>query len=535
MGAQTYAQTLPSTGTLLETVRPVLLLPPRDGAALPEAPVRPALILDASVKIAVKSIRIGGGKTFGEAELQTLVAHAVGQELTLADLAAVAQRITRHYRDAGYLLARAYLPTQDIKDGVVEIAVLEGRLGKLRIENGSSLANATVVARLADIKENQALEGAALERELLLLNDLPGVEVRSTLKPGASVGTTDLDIQLTDRSPYSGSLELDNFGNRYTGDMRLGGSLAVGNLFGLADTLAMRALTAEGMDYSRIAWQAPVGHAGTQLGAAYSDMRYRLGRDFAGLKAHGTATIVSLYALHPFQRGRAANLNGQINHDSKRLNDAIDFTATITAKMLDVWTVGISGNRVDGLLGGGLSNLSVAYTAGHLKLDPASQVLDAAGHRTAGNYDKLILSLARLQALANGINLYASFQAQQAGKNLDTAEKMTLGGAQAVRAYPQGEAPADDAWLASLELRYAFRPNWQASLFHDVAEGRLNYRPIAADTNNHRRIGGYGLGLGYSQPGELSVQLGVSWRSNIQPTSDVDRSPRTWVQLVQRF
>lgn len=530
-----YAQTQPNAGTLLESIQPAPTRPRHDTSALPEAPARPALKLDATVKIDVKTIRITGAKAFTEAELQALVSDAVGRERTLADLGDIAQRITNHYREAGYLLARAYLPAQDIKDGVVEITVLEGRLGKRNINNQSKLDDAIVAARTQDIREGEALDGAALERDLLLLSDLPGVEVKSTLKPGASVGTTDLDIQLDAQSPYAGSVEIDNYGNSYTGSLRLGGSLSIGDLTGHQDTLALRALTSSGMDYGRLAWQIPVNALGTQVGAAYSEMQYQLGGDFASLKAHGTATIGSLYALHPFLRSRAANINGQINFDQKRLDDKVDSTATSTAKRIDVLTLGLSGDRADGLVGGGLTNWSVSYVRGQLKLDADNKALDDAGHRTAGGYDKLAANVSRLQAVAHGINLYASLQAQQAGKNLDSSEKMSLGGAQGVRAYPQGEIAADDAVLASVELRYAFAPAWQASAFYDAGQGYLNHSPIAADTNNLRHISGAGIGLAYSLPGDLSVQTTVAWRDGPKPTSDVDRSPRVWVQLIKRF
>jgi len=525
----------PTAGSLLDTVRPQPALPAHDTSALPEALVRPAIKLDNTVKVAVTAIRITGVLAFKESELQTLVSDAVGKELTLAELNEIAQRITRHYHQAGYLLARAYLPAQDIKGGVVEIAVLEGRLGKLSVENGSALADTRVAARLAGLKEGEAIDGAVLERNLLLLNDLPGVEVKSTLKPGASVGATDLDIQLGRRAPYAGSVEFDNYGNRYTGDLRLGASFSAGNLAGLGDTLALRALASDGMEYGRVAWQAPVGNAGTQVGAAYSDMHYKLGKDFSSLDAHGTASIASLYVLHPFLRSRSSNINGQLNYDHKRLDDKVDSTASSTSKTADVLTFGFSGDRVDGLAGGGLSNWSLAWITGQLKLDAANKVLDAAGHRTDGNYNKVVANVSRLQALVGGFNLYANLQVQQAGKNLDSSEKMSLGGAFGVRAYPQGEIAADDAVLASLELRYAFASAWQTSVFYDAGEGHLNHSPIAADGNNVRHISGAGLGLTYSLPGDLSLQATVAWRDGAQPTSDIDRNPRAWLQAIKRF
>lgn len=525
----------PDAGTLLDSLKPAPSLVPRGTEALPEAPVRPAMKLDATVRIAVKDIRVSGAKAFSETELQTLIADAIGRELGLAELDELAWRITRHYRAAGYLLARAYLPAQEITEGVVEIAVLEGRLGRLRIDNRSPLADERVAARLAGLKEGAAVEGDALERSLLLLDDLPGVEVKSTLRPGVSVGTTDLDIRLATSAPYAGSLELDNHGNRYTGEWRLGGSFTAANLAGLGDSLALRALAADGMRYGRLAWQLPVNALGTQAGAAYSEMRYTLGEDFANLKAHGTAAIGSAYLLHPIVRSRRANLNAQLNYEHKRLDDHVDSTATHTAKTLGTWTLGLSGDRLDGLGGGGLIQWSVAYSAGRLDLDAASRALDALGYRAQGGYDKLVLNLARQQHLTDTLTLSAKLQAQHAGKNLDSAEKMSLGGAQAVRAYPQGEAPAADAWLASLELRYRFAPDWQASFFYDAAQGRLNHRPLATDTDNTRRLSGPGLGLTWSRPGDFFVQLGIAWRDGPQPTSDTDRSPRAWVQAVKHF
>ncbi len=525
----------PDAGSLLEGIRPAPGLPARGTGALPEDAVRPALKLDAGVRIAVRRIRVSGARAFTEAELQALVADALGKELTLAELDGLAWRITRHYRDAGYLLARAYLPAQEIADGVVEIAVLEGRLGKLRIENHSPLADERIARRLEALKEGEAVEGAVLERSLLLLGDLPGVDVKSTLRPGVSVGTTDLDVRLAARAPHAGSLELDNHGNPYTGEWRLGGSFTAANLAGIGDSLALRALAAEGMRYGRLAWQLPLNDAGTQAGAAYSGMRYELGKDFATLKAHGTAGIGSLYLLHPVLRSRAANVNAQLNYDDKRLADDTDATATRSTRKTGVWTLGLSGDRADSLGGGGLFQWSLAWSAGRLDLDPANRALDALGHRTQGGYDKLALNLSRQQRLTDALTLSAKVQAQRAGKNLDSSEKTALGGPQAVRAYPQGEAPADDAWLASLELAWRFAPDWQASLFHDAAAGRLNHRPLAADTDNTRRLSGTGLGLAWQRPGDFAVQLGIAWRNGPAPASAADRRPRAWLQAVKRF
>lgn len=524
----------PDAGILLQDIRPLPAVRENASGVLPEAAARPAARLDDKVPVAVRGFRLMGASAFAESDLQALVGGGVGQTLTLAKIHALAQNITAHYRQAGYPLARAYLPAQEIRDGIVDIAILEGRLGQRSVSNQSRLNDNRVAAYLDDLREGEAVQGEVLERKLLLLSDLPGVDVKSTLKPGASVGTTDLDIRLSEKSPYAGSLELDNYGNRYTGAWRLGGSFTAGNLTGLGDSLALRALHAEGMDYGRLAWQLPVGSAGTQAGAAWSQMRYRLGKDFANLDAHGTADIASLYLLHPFVRSRSSNVNGQLQYEHKQLADDIDSSATQTRKHIELWTLGLSGDRVDGWFGGGQSQASLNYAFGQLHLDDASLALDQAGHETAGHYSKWNLAASRQQRLADDWSLAAGLRAQWAGKNLDSSEKMSLGGPQGVRAYPQGEANCDDAWQASLDLRYRLLGNWQASLFYDAGAGRANHQPLAADGNNHRRLAGHGLGLTYAD-GDLQVQATLAWRDGTAPTSDEDRRPRAWVQAVKRF
>jgi POTRA domain-containing ShlB-type protein len=93
----------------------------------------------------------------------------------------LAGRITDLYREHGYILARAYVPAQEMRDGAVEIAVVEGRVGKIDI-NGLRHYNPEFVRRyVVPPPPGRVFEASALERGLLNLNDLPGLSVKSTL------------------------------------------------------------------------------------------------------------------------------------------------------------------------------------------------------------------------------------------------------------------------------------------------------------------------------------------------------------------
>ncbi len=132
------AQTPPDSGRVLEQTAPPPSAPSTSTLNL-HVEERPAISLPDSETIAVRRIRVTGATRVSEETLRAAVAQLEGKTVSLAELQSLAQRITRICRDRGYLLSRAYIPAQEIKDGVVEIAVLEGRLADLRIENKSDL------------------------------------------------------------------------------------------------------------------------------------------------------------------------------------------------------------------------------------------------------------------------------------------------------------------------------------------------------------------------------------------------------------
>ena len=541
------AAPLPNAGQLLPSV-PLTPAPVSGNKApvlVPPAEKSNAAVAD-DTRIPVSEVRITGNTVFSDAQLQALIAPELaeggqadsssGRQFSFAELQALAERITAYYRDQGYLLARAYLPAQNVRDGRLEVAVLEGRVSRINWSNESRHADATLEGRLDEIPIDAPLYNPTLERGLLLLGDLPGSEVQATVRPGVSIGTSELDISLKDRKGlFAGNVSLDNEGNPYSGEYRLGAGLTLNSPLRLGDSLNVN-LLAGGRDYQygRLAWQVPVGQRGLAVGVAASSMNYRLQQEFASLDAHGTAQIGSVYALYPLQRSRFSNVGAQLAFDYKKLDDRVDAVSSVVKRTLGVWQTGLSGSRYDGLGGGGLSTWSLNAVAGNLSLDPAAQAIDAATVRTEGSYSKGMIQFSRLQRIADDWNLYAQIGGQAAQKNLDSSEKYALGGSAAVRAYPQGESPVDDGWLGTLELRYSPAPNWQASLFNDAAQGRLQHAPVKS-TDNLRRLSGAGLGLSYAQAAGLTVQATLAWRTGEAPTSDSDRTPRGWLRVLHPF
>lgn len=500
---------------------------------LPDAPADPAA--EAGPRLQVNGFILDGNQALPSAELLTLLADLAGRELSVGQLQGAANRITRLYRERGYPLARAYLPAQEIEGGMVKIAVLEGRYGQVQINDQAGLRGGAL-APLTTLQSGDAVQGQSLERSLLLLQDLPGIEVKSTLRPGASTGTTDLLVDVQRAPLIDGAIDADNYGNRFTGEYRLGGTLNLNNPLGLGDRLTLRAMgSEEDQRYGRVAYQLPLGPWATQLGVAYSDMDYQLGKDFEDLDAHGNARITSVFALQPLVRSRDFSLYGQLQFDDKRLKDDIDLFEQKSDKRARVTILSLTGNSRDMLLGGGVNSFALAWSQGSLNLDGATaQRADDLTAGAAGQFHKLNPSLVRLQRLSERFSLYTQLQGQWADGNLDSSEKLYLGGAYGVRAYPQGEASGDQGWLANVELRYSLTEAWQLSTFIDHGQVRLN-KDSWTDEENHRSLSGTGIGARWAAYG-WQISTVAAWRlGNADAESDVARTPRIWAQVVRAF
>ncbi len=530
------AATLPDAGQSQQNIDQLPLQLPgkqRLELNLPDAPSAAATASGPSLQ--VNGFTLEGNGAIGSEELLPLLGDLQGRTVHLGELQAGANRITRLYRERGYPLARAYIPAQEIDGGVVRIAVMEGRFGEVGVNNTSRVSDVALTP-LAALKRGDAVRSAELERSLLLLSDTPGVEVKSTLKPGASVGATDLLVDVTPGPLLSGSVDADNYGNRFTGEYRLGGTLNVNSPLGLGDLLTLRAMGSdEDQQYGRIAYQLPIGPWATQVGVAYSDMDYELAKDFDELKAHGNARIASLYAIQPLVRSRDFSLYAQVQFDDKRLKDDIDLFGSKSDKRSRVVIATLNGNSRDTLLGGGVNSFALAWSQGSLNIDgQLNQTIDDLTAGTQGRFHKLNPSLVRLQRLSDRFSLYTQLQGQWADGNLDSSEKISLGGAYGVRAYPQGEASGDQGWLANLELRYALTDAWQLSTFVDHGEVRLN-KDTWSNGENHRSLSAAGVGARWAAYG-WQVNAVAAWKlGNDDPQSDVDRSPRVWAQVVKFF
>ncbi len=537
-----FAQQLPSSGSQMQQIPPPAI--PQQTA--PKVEVKPASVpaipAADTMKIVVNRLNLTGAQAYSATELLALTGFVPGSQLTLSELRAMAARIADHYHRNGYFVAQAYLPPQDIQGGMVTIAVAEGRYGKVILRNQSKLSDSVVNGQLAGLNSGDAIVSAPLEHRLLQLASLPGVKIKSTLVPGTAPGTSDLIVDVLPGKLISGSIDADNAGNRYTGQYRVGATVNLNNPAGLGDVASLRVLTSgSGMSYARASYQMPFGQA--TAGVAYSYLHYALGREFKPLQANGTAHIGSVYGSYPLIRSRNTNLYAHLAFDAKTFQDKIDTTSAITDKQAQTLTASLVGDHRDSLGGGGVSGFSLGWTTGNIDIEtPAVRAFDAATARSNGHYNKLGFSAMRLQTVTDSISLYAALSGQIASKNLDVSEKMELGGMYGVRAYPEGEAYADQGYLMTVEARMLLPKfsqqmpgHMQLIAFVDAGAVSINKNPWSAGSNR-RTLSGAGVGFNWTDPDNFMLRAYYARKLGSDvATSAPDASGRFWIQAVKYF
>jgi hemolysin activation/secretion protein len=550
----------PDSGSVLEQMKQPQIPAPierPEGSLLPRVDEpRPALGAP-GLKVDVTAFKISGNTLYSEAELLATIQEFVGKEQNIDGLNDAATKVRAYYRERGYFLAQAYLPQQEIKGGVIEIAVIEARIGKVSVnmKEGTRYSE-SLIRQIVEhhLQQGDIITENGLETPLLILNDFPNAIVTSEIKPSQTLGAADLTVHISDAPGWiSGSVDVDTYGNRFTGQRRQGITLNISNPLALGDQLAFRAFTTDDkMGFYRMAYVIPVGYWGTRVGISYASFHYRLGKQFIDTQSHCTGGILTAYAFHPLIRTRSANLILQYANESKRLDDRDEVNGTIIDRKVGSNKFGVVGDFRDGSFGGGLNSYSYTNTAGYNQLGPDPILLgdqSATGAKTAGKFSKQNAEFRRLQKITDNSSLLVALMGQKASKNLTSSEKFSLGGPDGVRSYPTGEALGDTGYIFQAEMRYiipgfkVFEGDVTLSGFYDQGWVRIQenfvYPPggTTPATQNNRRLNGFGIGGSAGRDSDFVLRAQLAWRiENEAPTSDTaQRIPRVWVQGIKWF
>lgn len=500
-------------------------------------------------KVLVNSFTIDGNTLFNDEELQELIKEYTNKELTFKRLKEVIKILATHYREADYL-AKVYFPEQDVTKGVVAINIIEGKLGNIKINSNSRL-NPEFSKKYISThqQQNQPIHMNELDRSILLLSDIPGVSAESSLSGGSQRELTDITVTTKDTPFFNGSLSTSNTGSRSTGKNQATFNSALNNLSSYGDQLKFTAVKSEGNQYIYGAYNFPIFNDGLRGELFVSNSDYKLIDSFSTSESEGGADNYGFQLNYPLVRTATKNINLYTKYENKLLRDYALGSNTANKKV-QYLNLGISSSFQDKLFGGGTNQISLGYTYGTLdrKSNASDYTTDQATAKTNGAYDKLYLTLNRAQQLPNDFILRFNSSFQYATQNLDSSEKMGLGGPYNVRAYPSSEASGDQALLVQIELSKNILQNLELFGFYDYGWVRTNNDlwnnwNSGSDIKNIYSLDGIGIGIKYKPVDRLSIDgtFARALKSNKGVANDSinsdgsKRSNRTWATLTYQF
>lgn len=547
---QTTERPLPVVPTPAE-LAPRPARPATDAADLPAQPTPPRELAkpqdDIAIDVTGYALPPNAPAALREA-LPALTAAYVGPRRSYEDLVNAATEVTRYLqRELGYYLGYAYLPEQSPERGVIQIALLEGRLDKVELvwRDDLPVRREVVEAYLARLQPGDILRVRDVERVVFLLNDLRGLTARFDVKTGSVPGTATLVVTPTPEARWTGKVDLDLNGSRFLGRERVGALLSGNSLLGRGDALTLNALRSfnGGLTFLLAGYTLPVGSDGLKLGASVSAVHYQLDEDEFPLDVNGNAFNLTTYALYPLVRSRNLNTFVVGSYEHKRYTDRRDVTRSEDKKRVDSLTLGTTGDFRDSLLSGGVNTYEANLALGRVDYpDGAPAGLDDDDH-----YRKLTLAFSRLQNIVDQrLLLYIALRAQQAFSNLDTTEQFRLGGPDGVRGFAPGEGTGDSGQLMTLELRLLPPESWLGQLSRELVfgafydAGRVKFRHDAsarpAGFDNAATYTAAGLAVSWVRPGGYALRASLAKPLSGTPKADSRvRDPRLYLQFSKLF
>ena len=454
--------TVPNSGTIMQEVQAPANLPKTTTPLVEVGGVQKyaaPMVDDKSGKtLHVSSFKITGALHVDEQKLLNLIASYKNKDLSFNDMQTVAGIITEEYRKEGYLVARAYIPVQSMNNGVLEIAIIEGRYGMLYIKNSSYVKNSLVQGILVEILKEGVITSHGLERSMLLLNDTPGAAITQVdLRPGKEVGTSDIDIDVNESKRYNGYIVADNYGSRYTGYNRVMAGVDLNSLANAGDKLSLSGLISSNseLENGSIYYSLPLLPNGLTAQIGYSKTTYSLAQEYASLDATGKIGSLDASLSYPIIRTQDHTLRFSSTISFKTLTD-YQQTQVISNKSENVITFALADILNTSILGYNSQITSgTSLTLGTLTfLDDTSKQQDLAGAKTAGNFHKVNAYVTAMTYLPQEFSLQSGLQVQKAlgHKNLDGSEDMSIGGTNGIRLFPVSEQTAENGLVLNLEL-----------------------------------------------------------------------------------
>ena len=468
--------------------------------------------------IPVTQFDIDASELLTVTEIKQILEAYQGRNVSINELFEVVAELNKLYEEKNIKTARAILPAQEIKEGVVKISLVEAHLGEIRIEGQKHLRPSFVEDRIHQ-KTGDLVSVTELESDLIRFNSLYEAQLRAGIVAGAEVGKTDITIEVQEPKRYALTSFADNAGSYTVGETRIGTLFQATNLIGINDKLLLSATGTEGSRSYGFNYSIPVSKIDTILDLSYNKGNVEVIEGaFVPLDITGRSRNFSIGLTQPF----AVGINRQwATYGRFSSRDSISKFSGFTQQDLNlkVIVMGLSAEAhyddyawtLDNSINVGTTALGGDETFSYFRAN-ASRV-----DRLSGRLQ--LLTRAGLQYSFNDI--------------IPSGEQFQVGGVYSVRGFSEGLLSGPKGYFGSIELRGRLSPPSSAVstglspvlqalgfLEHGAA---FPYRPGQGHSDDdYLTSAGLGLMLDFGSRVSLKLTLAYPLDSNRNEASERD-------------
>ena len=471
----------------------------------------------------IKKIQLKNVKLIKNHIVNSIISKYFNKSLTLLQMNQIASDITGLYKKEGYILSYAYIPSQEIRDNVLQIYAVEPTIEDVKVTGNKSYSVNFVKKYIEQVKKDPSLNINTLERQLLILNNYPNLNVKVSLEQGKDPATTNIVAIVTDSSPVSVFLIYDNFGAKTTSKNRIRTTIGANNIFTSGDYFTIRGLTGlDNIDFNKLSYVRadyllPIGYNGLQMDVYYANSLYKAGQEYQKLDINGTIDIAGMYLVYPLIKKINSSFDLKAEFVYKNINDYYMAETADKDRIRELNFAAIY-DFTDKLHGKNVFNLT--YYQGLSGFLGASSRNDSEASRlnVDAAFNKFTLDTARIQQLSRYNFLVLKASGQYSNSSLFQAELFYIGGAGGVRGFKPASLSGDSGYLLSSELQFepispdtiVFSNQKLGNTFKFVVfadHGGVFRNNVQPGENKHSFQSSLGLGLCFYYGRRLAVRL----------------------------
>lgn len=401
----------------------------------------------------IREYRVDGAKRLKNLEVEEAVYPFLGPSRTPDDVEQARVALEKIYHDKGYQTVSVVIPQQDPRRGIIRLEVVEGKIGRLRVNGARWFLPSQIKREAPSLAEGNVPAMKQVEKEIVGLNRLSDRRVTPVLRQGVEPGTVDIDLNVEDKLPLHGSLELNNRYSANTTPLRLNGSASYGNLFQMGHTGGLSFQVApentdDALVYSGYYLARVSDGVSLMLQATKQDSNVST---LGGGAVAGRGEIAGLRVLFDLPTTPNFYQNFTFGIDYKNLEEDIVLGTDIIAAPIEYYplSANYSGNwMTDNSFTALNASINLALRGvGSDEEDYANKRYNA-----DGSYVYLRGDLAHTRDLAGGFQLFGKIQGQLASQPLVNSEQFAGGGLDTARGYLEATSLGDNGFFGTVEF-----------------------------------------------------------------------------------